>query len=122
VLVIPARAQDPVVVEQVDVDDLRHRHHRAERRHRADVEHREVALQLLLGRQPQVAGGAEQLARPVQVEPVGGGEDRHPVAAAVVQRQGLGRLARLGARRPGLGSGAERGAVLDDFVADPLAL
>ena len=34
-----------------------------------------------LGGQPQVGGPAEQLAGAVQIEPVAGRDDRHPVAA-----------------------------------------
>src|SRR5690606_5213318 len=95
---------------------------RADRRHRADLEAREVLGHLLLGRQPQVAAGPEQLAQLAEVEPVRGRDDReHPPLARAqyhrlrhaLRRHVLGR--RLGERR------VDR-LVLVDAERDPGAL
>lgn len=50
VAMIARRAQDPLAVQQPDVDDLRHRERLTEGRERADLEARKGALDLLLGR------------------------------------------------------------------------
>jgi len=60
--VLAAGADNPLVLKQPHVDDLRERR-RPERRQGAELEGREVPPQLLLGGEPQMAAGAEDLTR-----------------------------------------------------------
>ena len=57
--------------------------------------------------------GAERLARPPQVEPLGGRNERQPMGIVVAEREGLGRRLGIGLGRARLRGRRVRRVVLD---------
>jgi hypothetical protein len=94
----------------------------AEGRKRPDLEPREVAADLILGRQPKRAACLQQLAGLAQLEPLGGGDHGQHVALAVPKDQVLGRVARLHPRCLSLRRDRELLLVLDQLEVDPLLI
>ena len=79
--------QDLLLLMQSAVDHLGGRNQRPERRQRTNLQQRELAPDLILGRQPQLTRGTEERAQLVKIQPLGGGDRRDYEGVAVATRR-----------------------------------